>query len=296
MNEQFAVKPSKLFACVLVACCCLLATESKSDEPGKAKKSNTDSLLGEKAGDVRDGNGLKMKLVWCPAGEFAMGSPKSEAGRSPAGNENQVQVTLTKGFWLGKLEVTQSEWKLVMAGEPWKGDITVKEGDDFPATFVSWNDAIEFCRRLTEREREAGRVPDGWEYTLPTEAQRERACRAGTKTRFSFGDDESKLSEYAWFNESGARGAQVGERYAHQVGQKKPNPWGLCDMHGNVWELCRDSYSKELPGGGDPEVIDKGSSLRVMRGGWYLFVAERCRSAFRGPTDPSKTGKGLAAR
>jgi len=98
------------------------------------------------------------------------------------------------------------------------------------------------------------------------------------------------------FNESGARVARVGERFAHQVGQKKPNPWGLCDMHGNVSELCRDSYSKELPGERDPEVVDEGSSLRVMRGGWYLFPAERCRSAFRGPNDPSKTGGGLGFR
>jgi formylglycine-generating enzyme required for sulfatase activity len=207
-----------------------------------------------------------------------------------------VKTFVTRGYWLGKYEVTQSEWKQVMQTEPWKGEEHTEEGGDFPATFVSWEGAMDFCRQMTEREREAGRLPDGWRYTLPTEAQWERACRAGTETRFSFGDDESKLSEYAWFNESGARTARVGERYAHQVGQKKPNPWGLCDMHGNVWELCRDSYSKELPGGRDPEAVDKGSTLRVMRGGWYLFEAERCRSALRGPAAASKTGSGLGFR
>ncbi len=290
------LKSPKLVACMLAAACCLSTTESKPYEPATGKEAGTDSMLGKEPGQLRDDNGLKMKLIWCPPGEFAMGSPKSGVGRSPFGNEDQVQVVLTKGFWLGKFEVTQSEWKQVMASEPWEDGLQTKKGDDFPATFVSWNDAMEFCRRLTAREREVGRPPDEWEYTLPTEAQWERACRAGTETRFSFGDDESKLSEYAWFNESGARIGQAGERYAHQVGQKKPNPWGLCDMHGNVWELCRDSYSKELPGGHDPEVVDKGSSLRVIRGGWYLFPAERCRSAFRVPNDPSKTGGGLGFR
>ncbi len=133
-------------------------------------------------------------------------------------------------------------------------------------------------------------MPDGWECTLPTEAQWERACRAGTESRFSFGDDESNLDEHAWFAGNRMKGG------AQQVGQKKPNPWGLCDVHGNVWELCRDSFSKELPGGRDPAVVDKASSLRVMRGGWWSLPAERCRSASRGPIDPSKTGSGLGFR
>jgi formylglycine-generating enzyme required for sulfatase activity len=192
-----------------------------------------------------------------------------------------VKVGLTKGYWLGKYEVSQSEWKHVMKTEPWKGQHCAKEGEDYPATFVRWNDATDFCRKLTEQERQAGRLPIGWEYTLPTEAQWERACRARSQTLFSFGDDESKLSDYAWFKENALKS---GEPYAHQVGQKKANLWGLHDMHGNVSEWCRDVFAEKVPGGRDPEVTadekSKGS-IRAKRGGNWGVVAAHCRSGDR---------------
>src|SRR4029078_11049544 len=124
-----------------------------------------------------------------------------------------------------------------------------KEGGDFPTTWVNWVEAMEFGRRLTERERKAGRLPDDWEYTLPNEAQWERACRARNETKFSFGDDESSLGEYAWYHKN-ANG--IGEKHPHRVGQKKPNPWGLHDMYGNVCEWCRDYFSESRPSGRDP--------------------------------------------
>ena len=137
--------------------------------------------------------------------------PKSET----APKVTSVKVRLTRGYWLGAYEVTQGEWKQVMGSEPWKGHETPlagihvppKEGNDFPATFITWDGAMQFCGKLTEGERKAGRLPDGWEYTLPSEAQWEHACRARTETRFSFGDDESKLGEYAWFNGNARTGA-----------------------------------------------------------------------------------------
>jgi formylglycine-generating enzyme required for sulfatase activity len=193
-----------------------------------------------------------------------------------------VKVFLTKGYWLGKYEVTQSEWKQVMKTEPWKKQIATKEGADFPVTYVDWNDAIDFCQKMTEQERLAGRLSNDWEYTLPSEAQWERACRARTETRFSFGDKESKLGDYAWFYDNALK---VGGQFAHQVGQKESNPWGLFDMHGNVWEWCRDAYAENLPGGRDPEVKpdeQAGRSFRVFRGGSWDFVDALCRSAFRG--------------
>ena len=127
MNMRLAVKSPRLFVCILAAACCLPATESKPDEPDKAATTAVDPMLGKKAGEVRDDNGLKMKLVWCPPGKFTMGSPKSEADRN--NDEDQVEVTLTKGFWLGKFEVTRSEWKQMMATEPWNdGQLIVVDG------------------------------------------------------------------------------------------------------------------------------------------------------------------------
>jgi sulfatase modifying factor 1 len=244
-------------------------------------------FAGTRAGQIRDDNALGTKLLWIPPGDFTMGSPKNERGRSD--DENQVQVTLTKGFWLGQHQVTEAEWQRLMQTTPWSGKHFVKEGDSYPATWVSWDDAVKFCEKLTESERDAGRLPAGWTYTLPTEAQWEYACRGGTKSRFSFGDDYSDLGEYAWFTKNAA---DVGEEYAHLVGQKKPNPWGLYDMHGNVWDWCRDVYVEKLPGGDDPEVSagsslaaafrdSKGCSARVRRGGSWDADAVDCRAASR---------------
>lgn len=243
---------------------------------------------GSRAGQLRDVNGLK--LVWIPPGEFTMGSPKDEKDRDD--DETQVQVTLTKGFWLGQHEVTQSEWQRLVQTMPWSGKANVKEGDDYPATYVSWDDAIKFCEKLTETEQDAGRLPAGWKYTLPTETQWEYACRGGTRSRFSFGDDESDLTEYGWFDKNGG---DAGEKYAHQVAQKKPNPWGLSDMHGNVWEWCRDWYAKELAGGMDPQGPSEGS-YRALRGGSWRSTAGGCRSALRSGLTPDFRGSALGFR
>jgi formylglycine-generating enzyme required for sulfatase activity len=276
-----------------VGCAAVLCTVTAIADDARSP-----SFVGAKAGQLRDDNGLKMKLVWCPPGKFAMGSPKDEKGRH-RDEEDQVQVTLTRGFWLGQHEVTQSEWRQVMQTAPWSGEDYVKEGDNYPATYVNWAYAISFCEKLSEQERSAGRLPSGWHYTLPTEAQWEYACRAGTTTRYGFGDAESDLPEYAWI-EKNAKAA--GEEYAHQVGQKKANGFGLHDMHGNVMEWCRDWYSDKLPGGTDPVVkagqaTDLGEGLaakapatggaaRVFRGGNWFSGGGFCRSAARGKRTP----------
>jgi formylglycine-generating enzyme required for sulfatase activity len=296
MNLRIAMSFARILPCISATAFYELASEAKSAEPDRAPTPAANAMIGKRPGQERDDNGLKMKLVWCPAGQFRMGSPESEANRKTNedqvdiltkglrhSNEAQVEVILTKGYWLGKYEITQSQWKQVMESEPWKGKGQTKEGDDCPATFVSWNDAMEFDRKFTERERAAGRLPAGWEYTLPTEAQWERACRAGTETKFSFGDDDSKLTNYAWFADN-TFGAD--EQYAHSVGEKKPNAWGLHDMHGNVMELCRDWYQAKLPGGRDPEVTQMSTS-RVIRGGSWSFLVNGCRSARRISFDPS---------
>lgn len=247
-------------------------------------------FAGTSAGQIRDDNSLKTKFVWCPPGNFTMGSPKGEKDRRD--HESQCPVTLMRGFWLGQCEVTQSEWRQVMQTTPWKRQENVKEGDTYAATFISWDDALKFCEKLTAVERRAGRLPADWKFTLPTEAQWEYACRAGTTTRFSFGDDEARLGEYAWYRENTSR---VGEKYAHVVGRRKPNPWGLYDMHANVYEWCRDWYADKLAGGSDPAGASEGS-LRVDRGGGWEDAAKDSRSANRDRSPPDERNNDLGFR
>ena len=220
-------------------------------------------------------NSIGMVLVPIPAGEFMMGSSESEEGRDD--NETQHRVTLTEPFHLGRTVVTQGQWKAVMDTTPWKGKPNVKEGDDYPATWVKWDDAVEFCEKLSEKE--------GVEYRLPTEAEWEYACRAGTTTMYSFGDDESQLGEYAWYSKNTIFFGK--EEYAHIVGQKKPNKWGLYDMHGNVFEWCQD-WKAEYPSGDvtDPAGPASGSN-RAFRGGCWSDDAGICRSANRFLSTPS---------
>jgi sulfatase modifying factor 1 len=243
-----------------------------------------------KAGEERAYGALKMKFCWCPRGKFTMGSPADEAGHQR--NEDQVDVTFTEGYWLGKHEVTQGQWKAVMSTTPWKGERFVKEDSDCPAVYVDWDDAMSFCQKLTEKERSSGRLHRGWEYSLPTEAQWEYACRAGTQTPYSFGDDADERGRYAWFSDNAY---VIGEKYAHEVGKKLPNAWGLYDMHGNVWEWCRDWYTQKLPGGTNPEVTSRGS-LRVRRGGCWRLSAGYCRSACRFRNSPSYRNFNLGFR
>jgi sulfatase modifying factor 1 len=212
-----------------------------------------------------------MTFKGIPAGTFTMGSPESEAGRED--DESQHQVTISKPFYMQTTEVTRGQWKAVMGTEPWKGEKYVKEGANYAATYVSWDDAVAYCKKLSEKE--------GKTYRLPTEAEWEYACRAGTETRWSFGDDEKVLGDYAWYNENAYD--IVSERYAHQVGLKKPNAFGLYDMHGNVLEWCHDYYEvdyyKQSPAK-DPMGPASGSS-RVLRGGSWGGNTRFTRSADR---------------
>lgn len=229
--------------------------------------------VGERAGEQRTYHELRMKFCWCPPGEFQMGSPKDESWR---GDEGQVAVTLTQGFWMGKYEVTQAQYQRVMGANP-----SVYQGPSLPVDSVSWEDAEEFCQKLTDQDRAAGRLEDGWEYRLPTEAQWEYACRAGSTTAYSFGDDATRLGDYAWYGRnSGENQGQVGS-HVHPVGQKQPNAWGLHDMYGNVSEWCRDCYQQTLPGGTDPEVARLLDAERVHRGGSWNLPSGNCRSSIR---------------
>jgi sulfatase modifying factor 1 len=221
------------------------------------------------------GGVLAMRMRSCPSGEYMMGSPENESDRSEI--EKQVKVRL-RGFWVGETEVTQKQWELVMSTRPWVqsareielGGIPV--GPHFPAHTVSFNDAVLFCKKLTEQERSSGRLSKECEFCLPTAAQWEYACRAGTTTTFSFGNDRSKLSEYASESE-----------ILQRVGSLKPNSWGIFDMEGNLAEWCLDSYSFSEPiqGGVDPLFIEEENNLHVKKGGNWLDGGSRCRCASR---------------
>jgi formylglycine-generating enzyme required for sulfatase activity len=226
-------------------------------------------------------NSIGMKLVLIPKGTFKMGSPIEEEGGDD--NEEQHQVTISRDFFVGVTEVTQGEYEKIMGINPshfQKRVIRKSDSSLYPVDTVSWEDAVEFCKRLSERleEKEIGRV-----YRLPTEAEWEYACRAGSKTSFSFGDDYLLLGEYAWFFENS-------NHQTHPVGEKKPNAWGLYDMHGNVWEWCSDWHGEYPKGKKTDPVGPKNGSIRVGRGGCWIQGALDCRSAFRHGAPPSGRG------
>ncbi|MDH7570825.1 MAG: formylglycine-generating enzyme family protein, partial [Armatimonadota bacterium] len=219
--------------------------------------------------------GATMEMVWIPPGSFLMGTPDGEQGREP--NEGpRHRVTLSRGFWLGKYEVTQHQWERVMGTRPWEGEVYVGADPNCPAVYLSWDDATALAERVSAADSSA-------HYRLPTEAEWEYACRAGTDTPYSFGADVSRLGDYAWH---GKNTFDVQESYAHPVGRKRANPWGLHDMHGNVWEWVQDWYG---PYSAQPQVDPTGPTTgtdRVFRGGSFFYLASFARSGYRGFNQP----------
>ena len=212
-------------------------------------------------------NSLDMAFVLIPAGTFLMGSPEHEPGRHD--DERQHEVTISKSFYLQTTPVTQGQWQRLMANNP---SNFKKCGKDCPVEQVSWFDAQRFIKELNQMEKTD-------KYYLPTEAEWEYACRAGSTSRFTFGDDSERLEDYAWYNKNS-------QDETHFVGQLKPNAWGLYDMHGNVYEWCQDWYG-DYPTGSvtDPKGPSSGRG-RVLRGGSWNYDALLARSAFRYYYDP----------
>lgn len=216
------------------------------------------------AGDIR--------MIWVPPGSFGMGTPLDEVGRED--DETLHSVTLKDGFWLAAHEITQEQWQDVMGNNPsyFEGDPTL------PVESIKWAEAMEFCRRLTARSRLMNLIPEGFAYSLPTEAQWEYACRAGTSTPFS-GD----VDAVAWYH-------QNSKHKPHPVGTKQCNDWGFYDMHGNVWEMCLDwerNYPEEPET--DPLAV-RPAKYKVVRGASWAHLEAHIRSANRGMITPGTSG------
>ncbi len=234
---------------------------------------------------------LKVKMLWVPAGEFTMGTEeptpwvedlkKKYNGAKPgpwpewkpklvnAEETPATVVRLTKGFYLGETEVTQAQWEGVMGNNPSR-----RKRPQFPVETVTRDDCLAFCSKLSERERMAGRLSSTQAFRLPTEAEWEYPCRAGSRADFCFGNDETRLREYAWFYASASN-------KVFEVGTKMPNRWGFYDMHGNVGEWCQD-YRGVYPGGKVTDPRGTIGPFYCVRGGNVAEDSNICRSAFRG--------------
>ena len=223
-------------------------------------------------------NGIKYTFRWCPSGTFVMGKganpPSVGAAERVSSNFQGKPVTLTRGFWLLETEVTQEMWDSVMEDNPSRF-----KGAKLPVEQVFWDDCQEYIKKLNELKV----APAGFKFSLPTEAQWEYACRAGTTTEYHFGLYVGQLGSYAWHRENS-------DVQTHEVGQKKANEWGLYDMYGNVWEWCQDIWGASAyfndAAVTNPVGEPRGGTSRVIRGGAWDNNAEQCRSAFRRSSHP----------
>jgi formylglycine-generating enzyme required for sulfatase activity len=207
-------------------------------------------------------NGLTLEMVGLPAGQFLMGSPDSDPDASDFEKpQHQVQVN---SFAIGKYPVTQAQYQAVMGTNP----SFFKNNPQNPVENVNWNDAQAFCQKLSQIT--------GKTYRLPTEAEWEYACRAGTTTRYYFGDDANQLGDYAWYKANS-------QQTTHPVGQKKPNAWGLYDMSGNVWEWCEDDWHDNYIGApkDGSAWLTNDNDYQIVRGGSWYDDPNSCRSAYR---------------
>ncbi|MDA7524292.1 formylglycine-generating enzyme family protein [Verrucomicrobia bacterium] len=210
------------------------------------------------------------RFSWIPPGTFTMGSPLNEQNRDTDENPLTI-VTLTRGFWMGRYEVTQGEYLELFEENPSR----FKLGLDYPVENTSWDMAMLYCERLTQREAEAGRLPEGFIYRLPTEAEWEYACRAGTTARYSFGNDSDfkLIDDYAWHLDNS-------EGRTHPVDEKLPNPWGLHGLHGSVYEWCL-GWHVFYPGGRVTNYVSGLGKDHVLRGGAWSDRPKNGRAAER---------------
>ena len=264
-----------------------------SEEPGVGASCWENATPGATCAEPTTG----MKFVYAPGGCFQMGQTKADKAQliKEVGKKNYEKYyqdelprheVCVKGFWMGKYEVTQAQWQAVMGSNP-----SNFQGVDRPVEMVSWNDAQEFLRKLNATIETHGRA--SLQFRLPSEAEWEYAARAGTQTVYSFGDDSDQLGDYAWFN------ANSGNK-THPVGQKKPNAFGLYDMHGNVWEWQSDTYHKNYNGaptdGSAWESLGNEKAKKLLRGGSWCLLPGNVRGAYRYGSGPDHLNYDVGVR
>jgi formylglycine-generating enzyme required for sulfatase activity len=266
-----------------------LLTYTVQDGAGNsASTTRTVTVVGNRTVDLNAT--VAMDMIWVPAGTFTMGSPTTEAGR--VDDETEHNVSLTKGFYLGKHEVTQAQYEAVMTGNTNSLSPTPSNwpnNPDRPVEKVSWDDAQVFLTRLNQQQ--AGNLPAGWSYVLPTESQWEYACRAGTTTAYSWGDSITITN---------ANYSSSGYSQTRDVGQYAANPWGFFDMSGNVWEWTADAYQATYPTDNpaiDPTNPGTSGSNRILRGGdWSNSSGRSLRSAKRNGVNSNSRGTNVGFR
>ncbi len=282
---------SKRFTALLVAALLCLTLLPPLTVPASADPA---PLEAGKDGELYLDNNVTMEMVWIEPGTFTMGSPAGEFGRKD--DEGQYEVVLTHGFWIGKYEVSQAQYEAIMGSNP--SDFK-DESATLPVDSTSWRDADNFCKRATRELNIYGYAPKGSRVELPTEAQWEYACRAGSTEPLYSGEELTdttacpNVADIAWYK------SNSGNR-THPVGQKSPNAWGLYDMIGNVAEWCLNSYAAYPAGGStavNPDTPDPDNGAdRVLRGGSWDKEADKCRSAARGHDHQSHGGYGTGFR
>jgi len=238
-------------------------------------------------------NASGMSFRWCPPGKFTMGTDDSDGLYTR--DRQPVDVTLSKGFWIGEYEVTQREYSTVMRKNPPRGFTVSLNAPWFG--IGETKQVLDFCKKLTDIEKKAKTLPDGWKYTLMSEAQWEYACRAGSNSSFCYGDDITKLGQYANFADNSLHKSNPDYYWAEKrtddgiaealapVGSYLPNAWGIHDMHGNVAEIVYDHYSEKLPGGSDPLFRLEKNGKGQTRGGAWCSLPLYCQSTFRNTHD-----------
>jgi len=282
----------KRFAIVLAGCLAaalITADRSGDAQAEKAPKDAARATTPPKTLTLELPKGVKMKLVLIPAGEFMMGGKltPAEAVKLFGGKEKNYaneyprhKVRISKPFYIGVYELTQAQWEAVMDEKPYDGKMVTKIGPDLPASWIQWIEAKEYCAKLSKKI--------GRKVALPTEAQWEYACRAGSETEYCYGDDPGKVGDYGWLG-SNMIDNQKNKTYARKGGLRKPNAWGLYDMHGNVWEWCRDWYDPDFyaeKNKVDPVCLKEGKTVTARGGSWYngpVHLRSAVRNSWTGP-------------